>query len=722
MEEKKWIDVGPILSQRYFLDRRGHYQNIKGCENWEITDRNYFSYRGTSYVQYKREKTAEEPDTSELKWIELDHFTDFSENEDIEGCEDFKFTHNWFKRYDGFKEAYGYFYEFKRKDLTQKKWIDVGPDLFWNQRSFLANQEKLKNFQGCEEIFNWKMTGKWFFKDGTYYVEYEREKEEDQEDYSETKWVKNGSSIHSHKDFLNRWNNSTDLVGCEGFEKTGRWFLNGRNAFVQYEKIRPGSNSRNGISDASDQNNYFEDPAFQVEAALKDMNLHNVVWKRPHEIVDNPKMYVGDGSKNDINQGQIGNCWFVAALATFCQNDELLKRVCPDQTLDPSDEDYDGLIKIRFWQYGEWVEVIIDDRLPYNESRDELYFVDSDTRNEFWPALIEKAYAKLHLSYKAIVGGLGTESMTDLTGGFSKKHMTKFFNDHECFDLLQETLDDGGLITVYTPGSSDTVIKEGLAASHAYTLTKVEKLTFKNEKKLCVRIRNPWGSRTEWTGELNDSDGIWNECKSDVSLVKGDGEFWMTISDFKKRFSGFSICWLDKSDSLNSEGRWIERTMEGEWCIDQGTAGGCGNHKDTHCNNPFMTFTVTGEKDSNECIFALQHKYRRILKKHEGRDLSKFFIGYTVYKINADFDSENPSLKELLDNSERVNRGTVMFQYNIVVNRDTLPGAGRYIVVPSTFHQNQEGEFFLRVYVEKEDFCKIKYSDEADSSDSDREE
>ncbi|KTG15174.1 hypothetical protein cypCar_00010594 [Cyprinus carpio] len=74
----------------------------------------------------------------------------------------------------------------------------------------------------------------------------------------------------------------------------------------------------------------FEDPLFPaVDDTLfyQGNRIGRVHWKRPGELCDDPHLFVDGISAHDLHQGQLGNCWFVAACTSLASRESLWQKV-----------------------------------------------------------------------------------------------------------------------------------------------------------------------------------------------------------------------------------------------------------------------------------------------------------------------------------------------------------------------------------------------------------
>ncbi|XP_059903845.1 calpain-2 catalytic subunit-like [Gadus macrocephalus] len=463
----------------------------------------------------------------------------------------------------------------------------------------------------------------------------------------------------------------------------------------------------------------FEDetfPATYSALGFKDLGpsspkVRGVTWMRPTELTSNPQFIVEEATRTDICQGGLGDCWLLAAIASLTLNKEVLARVVPHgQSFE--DGEYAGIFHFQFWQYGEWVDVVIDDRLPVKDG--ELLFVHSAEGREFWSALLEKAYAKVNGCYEALSGGSTTEGFEDFTGGIAEVHEL-LKPSPNLFHIIQKALRRGSLmgcsIDITSSSDSEAVTSQKLVKGHAYSLTGAEQVEYRGDMEKLVRIRNPWG-QVEWTGNWSDNSMQWRQINDDdrerlMSHRAEDGEFWMSFTDFLRHYSRLEICNLTP-DALSDDSitKWALSMYNGNWRRGS-TAGGCRNYPHTFWTNPQFVIKLDEEDDDPEdgeegcsMVVGLIQKNRRKLRK-VGEDMHT--MGFAIYEVPEEFSGQrNIHLnKNFFLRHAAAARSETFVNLREVCTRFLMP-PGEYLILPSTFEPNQNGDFCVRVFSEKQ--------------------
>ncbi|XP_070685758.1 calpain-5a [Pempheris klunzingeri] len=476
----------------------------------------------------------------------------------------------------------------------------------------------------------------------------------------------------------------------------------------------------------------FEDPLFPTsnQSLFYQSNSIGVVtWKRPKELCSDPHLFVDGISAHDLHQGQLGNCWFVAACSSLASREALWQKVIPDwkdQEWDAEKpETYAGIFHFRFWRFGDWVDVVIDDRLPTVNG--ELVYCHSNDKNEFWSALVEKAYVKMCGCYEALDGGNTADALVDFTGGVSEPmDLTEngFKEDeekrNELFERVLKVHSRGGLISCSIRATSAAEMEArldcGLVKGHAYAVTDVRRVRlghgllsyFKSDKLTMIRMRNPWGQR-EWNGPWSDSSEEWKRVSKSERLrmgvtVEDDGEFWMTFDDFMANFTDLILCRLINTSYLSLHKTWEEAVMQGSWHRHDdpllNRAGGCTNNKQSFLQNPQYVFDV--KKPEDEVLICLQQKDRRAtLREGQGENLA---IGFDIQRVELNRTYRMHATQQKVGGSTYINSRSVF-------TRIDLP-EGRYVIIPTTFDPGLEGDFLLRIFTDVPSDCRELTLDE----------
>lgn len=184
--------------------------------------------------------------------------------------------------------------------------------------------------------------------------------------------------------------------------------------------------------------------------------FEKITWARAYNtFASKGKSLFGDGiSTDDINQGSLGDCWFLSAASAIAEYPGRMEKVFLNSH---SPLNYVGIYGVTLWSLGVPHSVIVDDYLPLRHQGDKLVtmFANPGDDGSLWTTILEKAFAKYHGNYVHIEGGDSGYAVRTLTGAprasynNSKKSADELWAIISAADLAKD------IITAGSPAGSD---------------------------------------------------------------------------------------------------------------------------------------------------------------------------------------------------------------------------------------------------------------------------
>ncbi|RLN25816.1 hypothetical protein BBJ28_00020035, partial [Nothophytophthora sp. Chile5] len=471
---------------------------------------------------------------------------------------------------------------------------------------------------------------------------------------------------------------------------------------IRWERPQYASDDKSdGDSDGQQEGDDEEDSVYSMASSVDNV------------FATEATLFADGVCSGDVIQGNLGDCWFLSALSVVATRFDLL-----EQSFWRGDQHKaKGLFVCKFMKNFVWHYVLVDDRFPVfgfsDKKAGKPYFARCRDPNELWVTVLEKAYAKLHGSYEALIGGFVDCALNDLTGmcseqvilkegfpGFSENPFAPAKPQQKNGDPFWEKItrykQSGTLMgcSIQPPITSakDVAVESsagnGLYFKHAYALVDAADIkTVKGELVRLVKLRNPWGMGDDERAENEDaieqffkilkrtvggnaekrvfmSVNALGKVATDeiaqqevVEMNASDGTFFMSFDAWMQSFTHF-FAGIDFPDS------WHGRRTEGSW-----SEANCGGNttKSTWINNPHFElvleqrariFASLSQEDprGSENLKIVPIGFHICSLTAVGNDAKKFELKEPSKKLDAYYRLYKPAERESFQSGQRLER------------------------------------------------------------------
>ena len=334
-------------------------------------------------------------------------------------------------------------------------------------------------------------------------------------------------------------------------------------------------------------------------------------WAKLSEVRDTSKLNVLKDNKNlkdDVVQGELGDCYFLSACASLAENSQNIKNIITNSKIN------DGFFEVNVYIHGEPVKILVDDSFPVANASKIAFAGINEKSGNIWPMLFEKAWAKCNKSYEDIIPGNSADAIQFLTPA----PYDSYFHTQEISATLFKTIQDASDknhiiladITETKNTNLDTLSKMGLITNHAYSIigTAVLKKPNGNEIQL-LKMKNIWGTN-EWIGDWSDQSLKWTqEFKKAVGLQnKEDGVFWMSYDDYLQFYTTthiaqvhsdytYKVVKMKNREPQNYCKIITDKNGSGYFMVNLKNTRIYNNLKNPNYTNPYCSITVLKKKD-----------------------------------------------------------------------------------------------------------------------------